>query len=300
MKIVPGALDDDRLVAHRRHVGAAGRARAHHRRDLRDPLRRHPRLVEEDPAEVVAVGEDLVLERQEGAARVDEVDARQPVLLGDLLGAQVLLDRHREVGAALDRGVVGDDHALLALDDADPGDDSRAGRLTLVELPGCERAELEEGGAGVDEPVDPLARGHLPARPVALDGLLAASSPDLTGALAQLGDEGLHPVAALRERLGLAFDLRRQQRHDSEPSHAIGLRGGSAKRRLCRRAALLAPRPRPQSRPYSSGYERSLRPCLGTTIAPRRRATFRQTPPRSGLVPFGHVTESESDARADQ
>src|SRR5580765_4996770 len=52
------------------------------------------------------------------------VDAGQLVLLGNLLGAQMLLHREREVGAALDRRVVGDDHALLALDDADPGDDS--------------------------------------------------------------------------------------------------------------------------------------------------------------------------------
>ena len=34
-----GALDDDRLVRHRRHVGAAGRARAHHDGDLRDAAR---------------------------------------------------------------------------------------------------------------------------------------------------------------------------------------------------------------------------------------------------------------------
>ena len=32
-------LDDDRLVAHRRHVGAAGGARAHHDGDLRNALR---------------------------------------------------------------------------------------------------------------------------------------------------------------------------------------------------------------------------------------------------------------------
>jgi hypothetical protein len=36
----------------------------------------------------------------------------------DLLGAQVLLDRHRVVGAALDRGVVGDDQAFGRPDDA--------------------------------------------------------------------------------------------------------------------------------------------------------------------------------------
>ena len=75
-----GALHDHRLVRHGGHIGPAGGARAHHHRDLRDPERRQARLVEEDPAEVIAVGEDLRLKRQEGATRVDEVDAGQPVL----------------------------------------------------------------------------------------------------------------------------------------------------------------------------------------------------------------------------
>ncbi len=117
--------DDHGLVAHRGHVGAAGRARAEHRGDLRDTQRRQPGLVVEDPAEVVAVREDLVLHREEGAAGVDEVDARQPVLQGHLLGAQVLLHGQREVGAALDGRVVGDDHALATGDASDPRD--RAG-----------------------------------------------------------------------------------------------------------------------------------------------------------------------------
>ena len=72
--------DDDALVAHRRHIGAAGGAAAHHAGDLGDALRAHLRLVEEDPAEMVAVGEDLGLVRQVRAAAVDQVDARQPVL----------------------------------------------------------------------------------------------------------------------------------------------------------------------------------------------------------------------------
>jgi hypothetical protein len=172
------ALDDHGLVAHRGHVGAAGRARAHHDGDLRDPLGRHARLVEEDAPEVVAVGEDLGLEREECAARVDEVDAREAVLLGDLLRAQVLLDREREVGSALDGGVVGDDHALPTLDDTDPGHDSGRGGLTLVQVPGGEGVQLEKGAVRVDEPVDPLAGGQLPARAVALDGLRRAAPCD--------------------------------------------------------------------------------------------------------------------------
>ena len=140
-----GAAHDHRLVGHRGHVGAAGGAEAHDDGDLRDPLRRHPRLVVEDAPEVLAVGEDVGLERQVGAARVDQVEARQPVLLGDLLRAQVLLDRQRQVGAPLDGGVVGDDHAGAPLDDADPGDDPGRGRLALVDVPGGERLELQEG-----------------------------------------------------------------------------------------------------------------------------------------------------------
>jgi hypothetical protein len=112
--------DDDRLVAHRGDVGAARRARPHDARDLRDAELRHRRLVEEDPPEVLAVGEDLVLERQERAARVDEVHARQPVVQRDLLRAQVLLDRHGVVRAALDGRVVGHDDDAPAGDHADP------------------------------------------------------------------------------------------------------------------------------------------------------------------------------------
>ena len=176
-----GAPDDHGLVRHRRHVGAAGGARAHHRCDLRDAERRQARLVEEDPAEVIPVREDLGLEREEGAARVDEVDAREAVLAGDLLGAQVLLDRQGEVRAALDGRVVRDDDALASLDHADPGHDPRRRRLAVVEIPGGERVQLEECRARVDEEVDPLARGQLPAGAVPLDCLLAATGRDERG-----------------------------------------------------------------------------------------------------------------------
>ena len=134
-----GAPDDHGLVAHRRDVGAAGGARAHHERDLGDPGGRHPGLVVEDPAEVVAIREDVGLEREEGAAAVDEVDARQAVLEGDLLGPEVLLHRHRVVGAALDRRVVGDDHARRPLDRPDPGDDPGARGVVVVQAGRRER-----------------------------------------------------------------------------------------------------------------------------------------------------------------
>ena len=198
----PGALDDHRLVAHRRHVGAAGGARAHHDGDLRDPLRRHARLVEEDPAEVLAVGEDLGLERQERAAGVDEVEARQPVLLGDLLRAQVLLDREREVRAALHGRVVRDDDALLALDDADAGDDP--GRRA----PRRRTAPTRRARSARGRPCRGRRSRSIRSRAVSLPrerwrSTARSPPPRATsgGPLAQLGDERLHALGAARERL---------------------------------------------------------------------------------------------------
>ena len=215
----PRALDDHRLVAHRRHVCAAGGARAHHHGDLRDPFSGHARLVVEDAAEVLAVGEDLGLQRQKGAAGVDEVDARQPVLLRHLLRAQVLFHRQREVGAALHRRVVGDDDALLPLDDADAGDDPGRGRARRT-VPRGERVQLEQRGARVDQPVDPLAGGQLAARTVPLDRLLAAAAGDERRPLAQLRDQRLHPLGAARERL-VALELGGEQRHETQPNERL-------------------------------------------------------------------------------
>ena len=174
-------------------------------RDLGDPLGRHARLVVEDAPEVLAVGEDLRLQREERSARVDEVDAGQVVLLGHLLRPQVLLHRERVVRAAFHGRVVRDDQAVPSLDDPDARHDARRGRVAVVDAPGGEGVELEEGAARVDEEVDPLAGGELAAGAVPFDGDGAATTRDELRPLPELGDERLHPPAPLLEH-GVAGD----------------------------------------------------------------------------------------------
>ena len=164
----PGSLDDDRFVGHCRHVGAAGGARPHDHRNLRDAFGRHPRLVEEDAAEVLPVRKDLRLQREERATGIDQVEAGQAVVERDLLRAQMLLHGDRIVGAALDGGVVGDDDHLASGDAADAGDQAGAGSVALVHVPGGERRQLQERRAGIEQPVDSLARpAACPARDAA-------------------------------------------------------------------------------------------------------------------------------------
>ena len=167
-----GALvaDDHRLVAHRGHVCTARGARPEHGGDLRDAFGGQVGLVVEDAAEVLAVGEHLVLARQERSPGVDQVDARQPVLAGDLLCAQMLLDGDRVVRAALHRRVVGDDHAFATGDPADAGDHAGAGAFVVVHAVGGQRRHLEERAAGVEQTVHAVARQQLAAADVPLAG----------------------------------------------------------------------------------------------------------------------------------
>ena len=201
----PRALHDDRLVAHRRHVGAASGTRAHDECDLRDPCGRHAGLVVEDPAEVVAVREDVRLERQEGTAAVDEIDARQPVLERDVLRPEVFLDGHRVIRAALDRGVVGDDDAGRVLHPADPGDDAGSRRVVVVQAVRGERAQLEEGRTRIEQVVDAVTDRELAPFAMALDrGIVAAG--------ASVSEVGLSPAQVVdqdRHRLVVRACIRR-------------------------------------------------------------------------------------------
>ena len=94
---------------------------------------------------MLAVREDLVLQRQEGAAGIDQVEAGQVIFLGDGLRAALLFHGERVVGAALHRGVVDEDHALLAGDAADAGDDAGSRHVVLVHLVGCQLGQFQEG-----------------------------------------------------------------------------------------------------------------------------------------------------------
>ncbi len=196
-------LDHDHVVAHAGDVGTAGGGVAEHDGDRGLLARRGAGEVAEASA---ARDEDLLLGGEVGAAGLGEVDRRQPVLLGDLRGAEGLAQRPRVEGAALHRRVVGDDHALDALDHADAGHDAGADRE--VTAPAGQRHQLQERRPLVDEQLDALAGGELAALLVAGDVL--AAGPDGLGLLGvQRLDLLEHGSPSIRHPSSTAFILSR-------------------------------------------------------------------------------------------
>jgi hypothetical protein len=175
----PLFLDDDRLVAHRRHVSAARRARPHHHRNLRDAARRELRLVIENPPKVIAVGEHLILQRQESAAGIHEVDARKAVLERDFLRTQVLLDGQRVVSAAFYGRIVRENHAADASNGSDSADEPCSRQRHVIDAVRSELADLEPGRSGVEQLRDARACRQLAPLEMPRARFLGAPGVDL-------------------------------------------------------------------------------------------------------------------------
>ncbi len=150
-------LDDDRLVAHRRHIGSPCRAASHDDGDLRNAFRRHGRLIVKDASEMIPIRKDLVLPGQVRSAGIDKIDAGQAVLPGNLLGAQMLLHRERIVGAALHSWIIGDDHAFAAAHPPDTSEDASGRYGFVIDPVCCELRQFQKWRARVEKRVDAIA-----------------------------------------------------------------------------------------------------------------------------------------------
>ncbi|OIQ68535.1 hypothetical protein GALL_498700 [mine drainage metagenome] len=193
----PLITHDDAFIRHRRNIGAACRTGAHHDRNLGNAQRRHLCLIIEDTAKMPLVGKDLVLLGQKRAPGIDHVNAGQIVLPRDILGAKVLLHRHRIIGAAFDGRIVGDDHAFAPRYPSDPRDDARRMHVAAIKAEGRQRRQFEKRRTGIDQQIDALTRQHLAPRGMPGARRLSAAAGHLIELLAELRDQRAH-------RLGVA------------------------------------------------------------------------------------------------
>src|SRR5581483_9519322 len=157
-----------------------------HDRDLLHAHLRQDRLIAEDATSVVAIREQIRLQRQESAGAIAEMHDRQAILDRDVEGAHRLLHRKRIPRAALHARVAGVDQHFAARHDADAGDDRRARHFAVVLLIRRERRELEERRARIEQPLDALAHEQLVLLAQAIDVALRTIESRLALPLAQI------------------------------------------------------------------------------------------------------------------
>src|SRR5260221_71213 len=194
-----GALADDGFVAHGRNVRPACRATAHHRRDLRNLFGGHARLIVEDATEMIDIGKDFVLQGQKRPARIDEIQAGQMILFGDLLGAQMFLDRHREIRSAFDGGVVGNYKHFAIRNAPDAGDDARTGTFVVVKISRGEGREFEKWRARVEQTFDAFTDKEFALFFLSLAIFFAATFTDARETLFEFAREGAMVFGVLFE-----------------------------------------------------------------------------------------------------
>src|SRR2546425_6938290 len=142
-----------------------------------------------------------ILRAQEIAMRqripiIDEVDDRNALPHGDLLGAQDFLDRLRPPGTGFDSCVVRDDHHRAILDATQPGHDAGGRRLPIVLIPRDQQADLDPGTVAIEQRGDPFARRQLALIVLALDALRPAPLLEARAQLLVLFGEGLETTHA--------------------------------------------------------------------------------------------------------
>ncbi len=135
---------------------------AHDGRDLRDAHRGHDCVIAKHASEIVGVGEDIFLQRQEHAGRIDQINRRNVILDRNVLRADDLLRRHGKERPGFDRGVIHDQHEQSSVYASQSRDHTRRRRAAplFVHLVCGIEPQFEELGVTVDQQRDALARGQ--------------------------------------------------------------------------------------------------------------------------------------------
>mmetsp|Transcript_19248 Transcript_19248/g.57149 ORF Transcript_19248/g.57149 Transcript_19248/m.57149 type:complete len:281 (+) Transcript_19248:1183-2025(+) len=187
---------DHALVSHGRHISTASSTRAQHHSNLWDAGRRHACLVEENPPKMLSVREHVRLARQIGSATVHEINTGKPAVGSNLLQSKVLLHSDGVVGASSHCGIICHNRNQPTSNSTNARHNpSRRNKLVSVHAESCQRRELQERSARVEQEINPLSWEQLAACPVASNGLCAASLPANLDLSCQLCHHRVHELA---------------------------------------------------------------------------------------------------------
>ena len=192
-EVWPSESHETRPVHHENDVGesrqvcAAGDARSHHRRELRNPqIATHDGVVVKDAGRPVLTGKHPPLVRQIHAGGVHEVDDRNAAPHSDLLGPQHLLDGLGPPRSRLHGGVVRHHNDLPPFNHAHSRHHAGTGGTAVVLIVGNEQADLEPRAPGIQKVPYPFAGGQLSLVVLTLDPFRSAALQERGPELLQL------------------------------------------------------------------------------------------------------------------
>ena len=169
------------MITHHRKIRAAGNAHSHNGRDLRNAHGAHDRIVAKNAAEIVSVGENIFLQWQEDACRVDEINGGDVILDSDILRANDFFRGHGKKCTGFHRGIIRDNHERAAANFGEAGNRARARRATplFVHFERRVDAKLEEVRVGISQFRDTLAGRQAALFVLRLDRFRSATLPNL-------------------------------------------------------------------------------------------------------------------------
>ncbi len=165
------------VVAHQRQIRSASHAHAHDRGELRNAHCAHHRVIAENSAEIICIGEDVFLQRQKNTGGINQVNRGYMILDSDILRADDFLRSHGEKSAGFHGCVISDEHERPPADFCEASDGSRGGRAApfLIHLVSRKNAKLEELRAGIDKLHDALSRREPTFFVLRFDGFCTAA-----------------------------------------------------------------------------------------------------------------------------
>ena len=166
-------------------------------------------MIEKYSPEVIFVWKYFVLVGQIGTAGIDQVDAGEVVLTGNVLGAQVFFDADRVIGAALHRRVVGNNDALDSINASDAGDDACPGHIVFaIHVVGGKLGKLKKGRTWIDQQIDTLSGQQFASSLMTCLIALATALFDLFDQGFQIIHQRLHLSGVVSEGVGPGVELR--------------------------------------------------------------------------------------------
>ena len=157
---------------------------------MRNAHRGHDRIVAEDTAEVVGVGKNIFLQRQEHARGIHQIDGRNTVFDRDVLRANYLLRGHREKRTGFYGGIVHDQHDETSMDSGQSGDHAsgRGGSPLFIHAVGSKGSEFKKC-SGINQQIDAFAGGEASFGVLVFDCLWAPAFANDLFFIADLRDQ---------------------------------------------------------------------------------------------------------------